>query len=236
MDELASVAVLFSGGKDSCQAVQWCIREGHDVERLITVQPKSPEAYLWHFATTQLTPLSAEAMELDHVLLETDAIGAQAESEALDPVFDELDVDAVAMGGVGLQHSQIGAVGEVAARHGIDVWVPHEGRDHYELFQQAVEDDFDIRVTQVAAMGLGHQWLGLRIDEELLEKLKETSEEYGFHVGLEGGPAETFVADAPFFEKRVRFKETEKVWDSKTESGYLEVKDAELLHKEPVTA
>jgi len=39
------------------------------------------------------------------------------------------------------------------------------------------------------------------------------------------------VVDGPIFSKRIEFLEAEKIWDSRTSSGYLDVKDAELKEK-----
>ncbi|MDI6691181.1 MAG: TIGR00289 family protein, partial [Candidatus Bathyarchaeota archaeon] len=52
---------------------------------------------------------------------------------------------------------------------------------------------------------------------------------YGVSVVGEGGEYETLVLDAPFFKKRIRIVEAEKVW--KNQSGYLLVTKAELENK-----
>jgi diphthamide synthase (EF-2-diphthine--ammonia ligase) len=57
------------------------------------------------------------------------------------------------------------------------------------------------------------------------------SEKHGFHLGFEGGHADTFVVDGPIFKKKIKFLDTEKIWDEKTNSGYLKVKNAVLISK-----
>jgi len=61
--------------------------------------------------------------------------------------------------------------------------------------------------------------------------LKHLSGKFGFDALGEGGQYNTFVVDGPIFKQRIEFLEEEKIWDSKTSSGYLEVKDAKLEDK-----
>ena len=225
------VAVLYSGGKDSTMSLYHALKSGWEVVALIAVKPRSMDAYLWHYATVEWTKLSSEALGIPHILIKCEGIGPEEETRELDQVLSGMEVDAILMGGIGLQKTQIRAVRQVADKYGIKVILPHEGLDHYQLVKEAVENGFDIRITSVAALGLGPEWLGKRIDLKSLELLKEMSEEYGFHIGFEGGHAETFVVDGPIFKRRVEFLETEKVWDPKTESGYLDVKEAVLVPK-----
>lgn len=231
LDEQLKVAVLYSGGKDSTMSLYHALKSGWEVAALIAVKPKSMDAYLWHYATVEWTKLSSEALGIPHIFIMCNGIGPDEETRELEGLLRNMKIDAVLMGGVGLQKTQIRAVRRVAEKYGIKVILPHEGLDHYQLFKEAVQSGFDIRITSVAAMGLGPEWLGRKIDFESLELLKRMSEEYGFHIGFEGGHAETFVVDGPIFTRRVEFLSAQKVWDPKTESGYLDVREAVLAPK-----
>jgi diphthamide synthase (EF-2-diphthine--ammonia ligase) len=48
---------------------------------------------------------------------------------------------------------------------------------------------------------------------------------------LEGGEGETLVVDGPIFKKRVEIVKSRIVWDRKTGSGYLDIKEAKLIPK-----
>ncbi|MFH0884785.1 MAG: TIGR00289 family protein, partial [Candidatus Micrarchaeota archaeon] len=67
--------------------------------------------------------------------------------------------------------------------------------------------DFEVYVTAVSADGLGPEFLG-----EPLEKLVRAKKP-GVHLFLEGGEGETFVANAPFFRKRIVIRGWKKTWD-----------------------
>ena len=228
------VAIMYSGGKDSTYALWHAIKEKWDIKALISVKPKDTEAYLYHYATVEHTPLIAKAVGIPHILLNCNVNGPKEEASILEPVFSKLDIDAVLLGGVGLQKTQIREIGLTAERFGIRAIVPHRGMDHLELFKEIINSGFDVRITQVASYGLGPEWLGRKINIDALTELKILSEQYGFHIGFEGGYADTFVCDAPFYSRKIEFGETKKVWDPTTYSGYLVVKNAKLVPKAPM--
>ena len=222
---------MFSGGKDSTQAVKWCLDNKHEIIALIAVKPKNTEAYLYHYATVEWTPLSATAMDIPLVLLKTDKTSPEQEAKELEKVFKRIEADTVVLGGVGLQKTQIKAIEKIAKKFKMSVLVPYENTDHYELIKDAIKSGFDIRITQVAVDGLDADWLGKKLDLNSLRELKRLSEKFGFHIGAEGGHYDTFVVDAPMFKKKIEFVDSRKVWDNKTNSGYLEVTEAKLVPK-----
>lgn len=225
------VAVLYSGGKDSTFAVHEALKKGWQVVALIAIKPKSSEAYLWHYATVEWTLLSSQALNIPLFLLKCDAIGAKEEAKELEKVLSKIKIDALILGGIGIQKTQIKEIEKVAKKFKVKVILPHKGFDHYELFKNIIKEGFEVCITQVASQGLGPEWLGKKVDLETLEKLKKLSEKYGFHIGFEGGYAETFVVDGPIFKKRIDFVDVQKIWDNETFSGYLEVKEANLVEK-----
>lgn len=225
------VAILYSGGKDSNFALLTALRNGWDVKALISVKPKNEEAYLYHYATAELTRLQAESIGVKHFLLECNEIGPEKEAAVLEKILGKLDVDAIVLGGVGLQKTQINSVGKVAAKYGIKTITPNANMSSEELLRAEIGSGMDIRIVNVAADGLGPEWLGKRLDESSFVEFKRLSDKYGFELLGEGGMYDSFVADAPFFRKKVDIKNFKKVWDSKTKSGFLEVGNAELADK-----
>lgn len=223
-----NVAVMFSGGKDSCYAIRHCIDNGWDVT-LIAVKPVSDEAYLWHYATVEHTKLQAEAMQLPLIYVNCNEIGPQKEAQCLETTLANLSVDALVLGGVGLQRTQIREIGAVARRHGIDVLVPHQNYTSEQLLKKELQE-MEIVITEVAAAGLGKEWLGKKINGNL-EELKALSERFGFDLLGEGGSYNTFVTDAPYFKKKIQFSNAQIRWDEKTRSGHI-VADAMLVNKE----
>jgi len=225
------VAVLYSGGKDSTNALNFALKNGWEVVALIAVKPKNTEAYLWHYSTVELTFLSSEALGIPLFLLKCDKVGAEEEAKELEKVLKIIKIDALLLGGVGLQRTQIREIKKVAEKFGVKVLLPHQSYTSEQLLKEEIDEGFEIIITQVASAGLGKEWLGKKIDKKTFYELNELSKKYGFDILGEGGYYDTFVTDGPIFKKKIRFVDTEKIWDEKTSSGYLEVKSAELLNK-----
>ena len=225
------VAVMYSGGKDSCQSLKWALDNGHEIVTLISVKPKSTESFLYQYATVEWTKLSSEAVGIPVIHIKSEKIGPREEAEELEAVFSKLGVDRILVGGVGLQATQIREWRRVAGRFGIELMVPYENMTSEELLNEEIKAGFDIRITSVASDGLGPEWLGEKLNSDNLEKWLELSKKFGFDCLGEGGYMDSFICDAPFFKKKIEFKRTEKIWDNKTNSGYLEVKKAVLTDK-----
>ncbi|MBI2085491.1 MAG: diphthine--ammonia ligase [Candidatus Aenigmarchaeota archaeon] len=226
------VAILYSGGKDSNFALLTALRNGWEVEALISVKPKNEEAYLYHYATAELTRLQAESIGVKHFLLECNEIGPEKEAAVLDKILSKLNIEAIVLGGVGLQQTQINSVGKVAAKYNIKTITPNSTMTSEELLRAEISAGLDIRIVNVAADGLGPEWLGKKLDASNFGEFKQLSNKYGFELLGEGGMYDSFVADAPFFKKRIELKNFKKVWDSKTKSGFIEVENAELVDKQ----
>lgn len=228
------VAVLYSGGKDSNMALNYCLSKGWSVSALISVKPRNTEAYLWHYANVEWTKLQAEALGLPLIYIESKEIGPREEAKSLEKVFENLrnlGVEALILGGVGLQKTQIKNIEEVARNFGIRVMVPYENYDSEKLLREEIKSGIEAIITNVAVDGLDESWLGKKIDENSLEEIIRLSKKFGFDPLFEGGHADTFVLDSPFFKKRIEILRSEKIWDKKTNSGYLQIKEAVLINK-----
>jgi len=222
------VAVLFSGGKDSCLAVKYCLDSKWDIT-LIAVQPISTEAYIWHYPAVEMTELAAIAMNLPLIYLTTGEIGNE-EAECLNDVFAKNSFDAVVLGGVGLQETQIREVRKIADKFGMQTIVPYENWGSEDLLKEEIASGLEIVMTEVAAGGLTKDMLGLKVNENF-QLIKTLSVKHGFDVLGEGGSYNTFVTDAPFFSKRIEILDYDSLWDEKTRSGYIDVKMAKFIPK-----
>lgn len=226
------VAVMFSGGKDSSMALKYALDQGWEVETLISVKPKSTESFLYQYATVEWTKLSAEALGIPVIHMKSEKIGPAEEADELEKVFRNLKVDAILVGGVGLQATQIREWRRVAKEFGIELIVPYENLTSEELFDKTVDSGFDIMLTDVATDGLGPDWIGKKLNKENVEEFKKLSKKFGFDVLGEGGYYNSLVLDGPIFSKKIEVTSSKKIWDSKTSSGYMEIKDAKLVPKQ----
>ncbi len=227
------VAILFSGGKDSTFAIDYAKHMGWDISYLLSIKPTRTDCYLFHFATVEHTPQLADAIGLKHFLLNCNVANPKQEAQIVKSFVEKNKVDAVVLGGVGLQQTQLRTLQKALMPLKIEVFASHAGFDHEEIVEKMIKKGYDIRITQVASEGLGEEWLGKQINKSSFEDLKKRSQKYGFHIGFEGGYADTFVCDGPIFKKRVIIEESEKVMEDKY-SGHLLVRKLRLVDKVPI--
>ncbi len=208
-------AVLFSGGKDSTLAVSWVLKQGYEVV-LVTVRP--PEySMMFHHPNVHHTEMQAEAMALEQVFVETTEDNWK---EKLKEAIKGIKAEGIVTGALAsrYQKDRIDALGKEL---GIPVHSPLWHKDEQEM--RELLEPLEIYVTAVSAEGLGPEFLG-----ESLQKLLD-ADVPGIHPFLEGGEGETFVADAPFFKKRIIIKKWKKSWDGVR--GVAEIEEAELVTK-----
>lgn len=227
------VAIMFSGGKDSTFAVDYAKQMGWEISYLLSIKPSRTDCYLFHFATVEHTPEQAEAMGIKHYLLACDVANPKQEANIVKDFIEKNPVDALVLGGVGLQVTQLKSLQKALLPSRIEVFASHAGYDHEEIVEQMIKKGYDIRITQVASEGLGEEWLGRQITKDSFNELKKRSQKYGFHIGFEGGYADTFVCDGPTFKKRIIIEEAEKVMEDQY-SGHLVIRKLRLVDKVPI--
>ncbi len=224
------VAVMYSGGKDSNYAVEYAVRKGWQIEYLLSVKPTRTDCYLFHFATVEHTPIQAEALGLKHILARCSVADPVQEAMIVKEVVEKNRVDAVLLGGTGLQQTQIKSIQNALLPLGIEVFAAHSGEDHDAVVKTLINKGYDIRITQIATEGLSEKWLGKQIDRESFTELQKLSQQFGFHIGGEGGYYDTFVCDSPIFKKRIIIEDAENFMEGRY-SGHLIAKSLRLVDK-----
>ena len=227
------VAILYSGGKDSTLAIDHALRKEWNIKYLISVKPTRTDCFLFHFATVELTKDLAKLFGLKHVYVTCDVADPKKEADLIKDVVNKEPVDALILGGTGLQETQIKSIRDAVFDLGTEVFAAHTGEDHGKVLYDLIRRGYDIRVTQIAAEGLSKRWLGRKLDLEAFAELKDLSERFGFHLGAEGGHYDTLVVDAPFFNKKLEILESKAVMEDEF-SGYLQVLKHVISEKKPV--
>jgi predicted ATP pyrophosphatase (TIGR00289 family) len=221
------VAVLATGGKDSTLALQKVLDEGYEVKCLVSMIPLREDSWMFHYPNIRLVDLFSEAVEIPLVKAETSGI-KEREVEDLKRVIEKIDVDAIVSGAIASNY-QKARVEKICEQLGLKCVMPLWHKNPCEILKEIVNLKFHVIITGVYAYGFNKEWLGRKIDEKAIEALRELSRQYGVSVVGEGGEYETIVLDAPFFKKRIKVIEAEKIW--KNQSGYLLITKAELENK-----
>lgn len=224
------VAIMYSGGKDSTFAIDLAMEKGWDIRYLLSVKPTTTECYLFHYATVEHTPKIAETIGLKHKLITCNVADPKLEAELVRKKILEEPVDAVILGGTGLQETQIRSLKEALMPHKIEVFAAHEGEDHDIVMKNMLAKGYKFMITQIASDGLNKDWLGRVLDDKAMQELFQRSKKYGFHCGGEGGYYDTFTIDGPIFKHALEIKQSHKNMESDC-IGHLVIDEIAFIKK-----
>ena len=221
------VAVLATGGKDSALALYKVLNEDHEVKYLVSMIPLREDSWMFHYPNIRLVDLFAEAADIPLVKAETLAV-KEREVEDLKRLIEGLDVDAIVSGAIASTY-QKSRIEKICKQLGLECIAPLWHENPLNILKEIVALKFEVIITGVYAYGFSIEWLGRKIDDATIRALIELNGHYGISLVGEGGEYETLVLDAPFFKKRIKIIEAEKIW--KNQSGYFLITKAKLENK-----
>ena len=228
------VAIMFSGGKDSTFAIDYALEEGWDIKYLISIKPNRTDCYLFHYATVEHTKDLAKILEIPHILEKCTIADPEKEAQIVRKIVEKQQkttpVNAVVLGGTGLQETQLRSIQYALRPLGIEVFASHSGEEHDLIIDNMLNKGYEIMITQVASDGL-MPWLGKKLTKENFKELKRDSVMYKFHIGFEGGYADTLVLDGPILKKKLKIDSFEKVVEDQY-SGHIKINKLRILDKE----
>ncbi len=220
-------AALITGGKDSALALYKAMNQGYTVAFLVTMIPKRSDSWMFHYPNIELADLFAEAVGISHVKAETSG-EKETELEDLKKVLASLDIEGVVSGAIASQYQKT-RIEQICKNLGLKSIAPLWQHDPKELLEELLKLRIETIIVGVYAYGFTAEWLGRKIDEAAINALDELNRKYQVSFVGEGGEYETLVVDAPFFKKKIKLVETEKIWENG--SGYLNIKKAVLIEK-----
>ncbi len=198
---------LLSGGKDSTYALHKAVDFGYEISCIVSIKPQRNDSYMFHYPFVELTKLQAESMGLKdiHYLIN---ISGEKEKE-VEELYKELykikktnDFDTLVIGGIASQY-QLKRFEDLARKLNVNLFDPQWGMDPVKYMFGLIDYNILFIITQITTYGIPIDFLGIKVDKNILKKLIELSERYGFHPAFEGGEAETFVINAPLFKKGI---------------------------------
>ena len=221
------LAVLFSGGKDSCYALYKASKE-HEITCLLSVISKNPESYMFHTPNIELTKIQAKAMELPLITKTTEG---EKELELNDlklliqTAVAKYNIEGVVTGALASVY-QTTRVQKICSQLGLWCFNPIWQMDQVELLNELKKNKFQTVIVGVFAYPLDDSYLGKKITKEMIDKLIELSKKYKINPAGEGGELETFVTNAPMFNKKIKIKKSEIEYEKN--AGILLIKEAKL--------
>jgi len=224
--KILKIAALYSGGKDSAYALWWALNQGWDVKYLVNVVSKNKESYMFHVPNVELTELVSESTGIPLIKVNTTG---EKEKEVLDlkKALEKLDIEGVVSGALASEYQRT-RIDHICEELNIKSFAPLWHKDQ-ELILRDTSKFFEFKIVSVSAYGLGREYLGKTVNEKNIKELLKIMEKYGINKAFEGGEAETFVFDAPFFNKKIEVLDYDIIWNEI--NGYYIVKDAILVDK-----
>ncbi len=221
------VAVLATGGKDSTLALYRVLSKGYKVKCLVSMLPLREDSWMFHYPNMHLMDLFSEAVGIPLVKRETSGM-KEVEVKDLKSLIAKLDVDGLVSGAIASNY-QKARIEAICKQLGLECVTPLWQEKPQKILKEILDLKFEVIITGVFAYGFSKDWLGRKIDQETVKALAELNKRFGVSLVGEGGEYETLVLDTPFFKKRLKILEAEKVW--KNQSGYFIVKKAKLEEK-----
>ncbi len=200
------VAILFSGGKDSCLALHKSIEKGYDIKYLLNIYPKNSDSFMFHKPDLELLNKQAEMLGIELIIKESKG---EKEKE-LDDLKEMINlvkekVDGIVVGGIASSY-QGKRIKKICSELGLKFIAPLWNYDSERLWRELLKEKFKVILTKISCEGLGKEWLGKIITRKEIEKLKKLAEKYRFRLDFEGGEAESAVLDMPGFKNQLRLE------------------------------
>ncbi|MCX6681620.1 MAG: diphthine--ammonia ligase [Methanoregula sp.] len=201
-----SWAALTSGGKDSILACQKAIDSGKNVGYLVTVRPKNRDSYMFHSANLDAVVVIAEVTGMKYVEILTHG-RKEEELVDLEQGLSRLPVEGIIVGAVAsaYQNDRIRAIADLLS---LKVFAPLWQMDPEKLLHEVAER-MDAMIVVTAADGLDTSFLGARIDDPLIKRLRKVAAKTRINLAGEGGEYESLTLNAPFYSRRITYTKSE---------------------------
>jgi diphthine-ammonia ligase len=203
------VGVLFSGGKDSTYAAWLAKKTGYEVECLITLESKNKESFMFHTPAIEFTKEQARLMGIPLISRET---AGEKEEElkdlkrAIEKAIVKYNIKGIVTGAVESVY-QSSRIQKICSELDLECFNPLWQKDQEELLGDLVKNKFEAVIAGVFAYPLDQKWLGRKIDERFIEKIKEMNRKYSISIAGEGGEFESFVVNCPMFKTHIKIKD-----------------------------
>jgi len=137
------VGIMYSGGKDSTFAIEFAKEKGWDIRYLVSIKPNRTDCYLFHFATVEHTKDLAKILKIPHVFETCTVADPEKEAAIVKKIVEERQkndpINAMVLGGTGLQETQLRSIQNALRPMGIEVFASEAGEDHDVVIDRMLE-------------------------------------------------------------------------------------------------
>jgi len=213
--------VSWSGGKESNFALYQAAKEGFRISHLLNMVTEEGERSRSHGLSSKLIRLQSEALNIP--LLQQRCGWTTYEREFKKAVLKlkKKGIEAGVFGDIDFQEHR-DWVERVCREVGIKAELPLWGKNRKELLEEFILAGFEAIIVAVKAEVLGKDWLGKKIDKNLVRELEKKK----IDLCGESGEYHTFVINGPIFKRRIKILKSNKVF--KDGRWFLDILNYEL--------
>ena len=217
------LGILFSGGKDSCYALELASEE-HEISCLITVNSDNKDSYMFHTPAIEWTKFQAESIGIPHLFGRTPGV-EEDELEDLKTLIKkailDYEIEGIVTGAIASVY-QSTRIQKICAELNLWCFNPLWQSSQTDLLLNLISGGYEICITAVAADYLDESWLGKQITIETISELLALANKHKINPAGEGGEFETFVLNSPLFKKKLTISDSLRHFSR--DSGRLEIK------------
>jgi len=219
------VAVLWSGGKESCLAYHKAVAQGHEVAFLLTFILNDWPS-LCH--PISMMSLQSEALEIRHLTFKVREPYMEGYREVIANLAKEEGNEGIVTGDIWIDDHRRWIENVCSGLPVIPI-MPLWGTSGAQLLGEVVSEGFKPVFTCVKEPWFNEKWLGRQLDRECLEELGNLHRRFGIDLCGESGEYHTMVLDGPTFREAIRIEESSK--EKKNSMFFLRVHRLSLQHK-----
>lgn len=201
------MAVLWSGGKESCLAYLKAIALGHKVDCIVTFVGNKP--FLCH--SLPLITLQSKALSIPHFKLRVEEPYLENYRKNISRLMETRKIEGIVTGDVCLADAvHNNWLEKVCESLDVNVIKPLWGLDLPQILDEIVSRGFKAVFTCVRQPWFDERWLGRELNKNAVRDLKAVSNKRGINLCGENGEYHTMVIDAPTFQQAIQISKFNK--------------------------
>jgi len=224
------LAVLFSGGKDSCYAMYKAMQD-NEIVCLISIISKNKESYMFHTPNIHMVDLQAEAINIPLMKFATKGekeLELKDLKDAIKQAKEKYQFEGIVTGAIASAY-QANRIQKICDELNLKCINPLWKKDQKDILFELLKNKFKVMIIGIFAYPLDKTWLGEELNENIINKLIDLRDKYKINPAGEGGEIETLVLDAPFFKKKIEITDSEI--NAKGNAGIFLIKKVNLVEK-----
>jgi uncharacterized protein (TIGR00290 family) len=224
--KLKKAVVSWTGGKDCALALYEAKELGYEIVALVTFTPKNAK-FLAH--PLQLMKYQAKAMGFVHDIVEIAEPYKESYKKAIKLLRKKYKIDAIVTGDIAEVGSCTNWMQECSESTGVSILRPLWHRDRNEIVNKLIDCKFEVIFSGVKEPWFTADWVGVRLDNKILDRLKALHTETGLDICGENGEYHTQVLDGPLFRKSIKIDSYLK--QTKDSLSYIDIQKMTLRDK-----